>query len=63
MLHSVFSLHHSFACEVLSGDFFISQNDNKDRELVLYFILNDKEIVKLETFCLDNINSRLYGIL
>ena len=63
MLYSVFSLHHSFACKVLKGDLFISQSDNKERKQVMYLVLNDKETVKLETFCLDSINSNLYSIL
>ena len=49
MFNSVLSA--LFIC-MQKGDLFIGQSDNKDRRTVKNFILNDKEIVKLETFCL-----------
>ena len=56
MFDSVFSLRHSFACKVLKGDSFKSQSDNKERKKerkpVMQFIINDKETVSRETFCL-----------
>ena len=52
MLQPVLCLYHSFADKVIKGNMFIGQSDNKDRKPVMHFISNDKEIVKLETFCL-----------
>ena len=52
MFYSVIALHHAFASKIKKGDMFNGQSDNKDRKPVMNYILNDKETVKLEAFCL-----------
>ena len=44
----IINLHAKFK----KGDLFIGQSDNKERKPAMYFILSDKETVKLETLYL-----------
>ena len=52
MFYSVIALYLSFTSKITKGDMFNGQSDNKDRKPVMNYILNDKETVKLEAFCL-----------